>query len=59
MLMDFFLCVCVFGVDAFQTYLTEVMSLQYSEQPDYAALKAGLSAALLQLGVSPEQPLSF
>ncbi|XP_034419404.1 LOW QUALITY PROTEIN: inactive serine/threonine-protein kinase VRK3 [Cyclopterus lumpus] len=38
---------------AFQTYLTEVMALQYSEQPDYSALKAGLSAALLQLGGSP------
>ncbi|XP_029314222.1 serine/threonine-protein kinase VRK3 [Cottoperca gobio] len=44
---------------AFQTYLTEVMTLQYSEQPDYSALKAGLSATLLQLGWSPEQPLSF
>ncbi|XP_042351134.1 inactive serine/threonine-protein kinase VRK3 isoform X2 [Plectropomus leopardus] len=44
---------------AFQKYLTEVMTLQYSEQPDYSALKAGLSAALLQLGGSPEQPLSF
>ncbi|XP_044050823.1 inactive serine/threonine-protein kinase VRK3 isoform X4 [Siniperca chuatsi] len=45
--------------DAFQTYLTAVMALQYSEQPDYTALKAGLSAALLQLGGSPEKPLSF
>ncbi|KAK9542728.1 hypothetical protein VZT92_000566 [Zoarces viviparus] len=44
---------------AFQTYLTEVMTLQYSEQPDYSALKAGLSAALLQLGGSLELPLSF
>ncbi|XP_037342582.2 inactive serine/threonine-protein kinase VRK3 [Pungitius pungitius] len=44
---------------AFETYLTKVMSLQYSEQPDYSALKAGLSDALLQLGGSPEQPLSF
>ncbi|XP_068586390.1 serine/threonine-protein kinase VRK3 [Cebidichthys violaceus] len=44
---------------AFQTYLTEVMTLQYSEQPDYSALKAGLRAALLQLGGSPELPLSF
>uniref|UniRef100_A0A8D0AJU8 VRK serine/threonine kinase 3 n=1 Tax=Sander lucioperca TaxID=283035 RepID=A0A8D0AJU8_SANLU len=35
---------------AFQTYLTEVMTMQYSEQPDYSLLKAGLSAALLQLG---------
>ncbi|XP_018523396.1 inactive serine/threonine-protein kinase VRK3 isoform X1 [Lates calcarifer] len=44
---------------AFQTYLTAVMALQYSEQPDYTALKAGLSAALLQMGGSLEQPLSF
>ncbi|KAM8895116.1 serine/threonine-protein kinase VRK3 isoform 1-T9 [Spinachia spinachia] len=44
---------------AFETYLTKVMSLQYSEQPDYSALKAGLSGALLQLGGSPELPLSF
>ncbi|XP_040892154.1 inactive serine/threonine-protein kinase VRK3 [Toxotes jaculatrix] len=44
---------------AFQTYLTAVMALQYSEQPDYSALKAGLSAALLQMGGSLEQPLSF
>ncbi|TKS70125.1 Ras-related protein [Collichthys lucidus] len=44
---------------AFQTYLTTVMALQYSEQPDYSTLKAGLSAALLQLGGSVEQPLSF
>ncbi|XP_054469451.1 inactive serine/threonine-protein kinase VRK3 [Anoplopoma fimbria] len=44
---------------AFQKYLTEVMTLPYSEQPDYSALKAALSAALLQLGGSPELPLSF
>ncbi|XP_068595371.1 serine/threonine-protein kinase VRK3-like isoform X1 [Brachionichthys hirsutus] len=42
---------------AFQTYLTAVMTLQYSEQPDYAALKADLSASLLQLGGSLEEPL--
>ncbi|XP_062278242.1 inactive serine/threonine-protein kinase VRK3 isoform X1 [Scomber scombrus] len=44
---------------AFKTYLTAVMALQYSEEPDYSALKAGLSAALQQLGGSLEQPLSF
>ncbi|XP_070849496.1 serine/threonine-protein kinase VRK3 [Chaetodon trifascialis] len=44
---------------AFQTYLATVMSLQYSEQPDYSALKAGLSGTLLQLGGSPEKLLSF
>ncbi|CAI5645607.1 unnamed protein product [Oreochromis niloticus] len=44
---------------AFQTYLTAVMALQYSEQPDYSALKAGLSDALVQLGASVEEPLDF
>ncbi|XP_044204269.1 inactive serine/threonine-protein kinase VRK3 isoform X1 [Thunnus albacares] len=44
---------------AFQTYLTAVMALQYSEQPDYSVLKGGLSAALQQLGGSLDQPLSF
>uniref|UniRef100_A0A3Q1H1T9 VRK serine/threonine kinase 3 n=1 Tax=Acanthochromis polyacanthus TaxID=80966 RepID=A0A3Q1H1T9_9TELE len=44
---------------AFQTYLTAVMTLQYSEQPDYSALKAGLSDALVKLGGSMEQPLSI
>ncbi|KAM9860959.1 serine/threonine-protein kinase VRK3 isoform 2-T2 [Aulostomus maculatus] len=44
---------------AFQSYLTAVMALEYSEQPDYSELKAGLSAALEQLGGSLEQPLSF
>ncbi|KAG8001522.1 Ras-related protein Rab-27A [Nibea albiflora] len=47
------------AVGAFQTYLTTAMALQYSEQPDYSTLKAGLSAALLQLGGSVEQPLNF
>ncbi|KAK1891311.1 Inactive serine/threonine-protein kinase VRK3 [Dissostichus eleginoides] len=44
---------------AFEAYLTNVMALQYTEQPDYSALKAGLSAVLLQLGGAAEQPLSF
>lgn len=44
---------------AFQTYLTSVMALQYSEQPDYSALKCGLSAALLQLGGSLEEPIGL
>lgn len=52
-------CVCFDGAAAFQMYLTAVMALQYSEQPDYSALKAGLSAALLKLGGSLEQPVSF
>ncbi|CAN9507045.1 unnamed protein product [Ophioblennius macclurei] len=45
--------------NAFQTYLTSVMALQYFEQPDYSALKSGLSGALLLLGGSLEQPLSL
>ncbi|XP_075996168.1 serine/threonine-protein kinase VRK3 [Genypterus blacodes] len=44
---------------AFEAYLTKAAALQYSEEPDYGALKAGLSAALLQLGGAMEQPLSF
>lgn len=53
------LCSVCPAVGAFQSYLTAVMALQYSEQPDYSVLKAGLSAALQQLGGSLEQPLSF
>ncbi|KAM6943505.1 serine/threonine-protein kinase VRK3 [Xenentodon cancila] len=44
---------------AIQTYLTAVMALEYSEEPDYSALKAGLSEALHQLGGSVELPLSL
>lgn len=47
------------GAAAFRAYLTAVMSLQHSEQPDYSALKAGLSAALEQLKATPQQPLTF
>lgn len=54
---DIFLFFCAAG--AFQTYLTAVMALQYSEQPDYSALKAELSDALVQLGASVEEPLDF
>lgn len=51
---------CVGGwVGAFKTYLTAVMTLQYCEPPVYSALKDALSAALLQLGGSLEQPLAF
>lgn len=35
------------------------MALQYSEQPDYSDLKAGLEAALQLLGGTMKQPLSF
>lgn len=44
---------------AFQTYLTAVMALQYTEQPDYSALKAGFTNGLVQLGASVEEPFSF
>uniref|UniRef100_A0A8C6LEY7 VRK serine/threonine kinase 3 n=1 Tax=Nothobranchius furzeri TaxID=105023 RepID=A0A8C6LEY7_NOTFU len=44
---------------AFQTYLTAVMSLQYTEQPDYSELKVGLSTALHQLGGAVELPLAL
>ncbi|CAL8351146.1 unnamed protein product [Merluccius merluccius] len=44
---------------AMQQYLTSVMALGYADTPDYATLKAGLHDALLQLGGTLEQPLSF
>ncbi|XP_043994145.1 inactive serine/threonine-protein kinase VRK3 isoform X4 [Gambusia affinis] len=44
---------------AFQSFLTAVMSLQYTEEPNYSMLKTGLSAALQQLGGSVEQPLNL
>ncbi|XP_064869172.1 serine/threonine-protein kinase VRK3-like isoform X2 [Oncorhynchus nerka] len=44
---------------ALQVYLSQVMALQYSDQPDYRALRAGLSAALQKLGGSLEQPLDL
>ncbi|KAM4744463.1 serine/threonine-protein kinase VRK3 [Anableps anableps] len=44
---------------AFQSFLAAVMALQYTEEPNYSGLKAGLSAALQQLGGSVEQPLSL
>uniref|UniRef100_A0A8C7WJA6 VRK serine/threonine kinase 3 n=1 Tax=Oncorhynchus mykiss TaxID=8022 RepID=A0A8C7WJA6_ONCMY len=39
---------------ALQVYLSQVMALQYSDQPDYRALRAGLRAALQKLGGSLE-----
>lgn len=44
---------------AFEPFLSVVMALQYTEQPDYTVLKSGLSIALKQLGGSMEQPLSI
>uniref|UniRef100_A0A3B3ZEW8 Protein kinase domain-containing protein n=1 Tax=Periophthalmus magnuspinnatus TaxID=409849 RepID=A0A3B3ZEW8_9GOBI len=45
------------GEGAFQSFLSAVMALEYNEQPDYNALKSGLSAALNQLGGSVEETL--
>uniref|UniRef100_A0A674F3R2 VRK serine/threonine kinase 3 n=1 Tax=Salmo trutta TaxID=8032 RepID=A0A674F3R2_SALTR len=47
------------GSSALQVYLSQVMALQYSDQPDYRALRAGLSAALQKLGGSLEQTLDL
>uniref|UniRef100_A0A087X7D4 VRK serine/threonine kinase 3 n=1 Tax=Poecilia formosa TaxID=48698 RepID=A0A087X7D4_POEFO len=44
---------------AFQSFLTAVMSLQYTEEPNYSKLKSELSASLQQLGGSVEQPLNL
>uniref|UniRef100_H3CV98 VRK serine/threonine kinase 3 n=1 Tax=Tetraodon nigroviridis TaxID=99883 RepID=H3CV98_TETNG len=43
---------------AFETYVSAVMALQYTEVPDYGALRDGLSQGLRQQGGSLEQPLS-
>ncbi|XP_061820105.1 serine/threonine-protein kinase VRK3 isoform X1 [Nerophis lumbriciformis] len=45
--------------NAFQSYLTAVSALQYTEQPDYSELKTLLSASLSQLGGSLNEPLVF
>lgn len=45
--------------DAFQSFLTAVMALQYTEEPNYSELKTGLSAALQQLGGSVETSLEI
>nr|XP_023697706.1 inactive serine/threonine-protein kinase VRK3-like isoform X1 [Paramormyrops kingsleyae] len=42
-----------------QVYLTQVMSLQYTECPDYQQLRGGLHEALLKMGASLEQPLNL
>lgn len=44
---------------AFESFLSAVNVLEYTEQPDYTALKSGLSTALKQLGGSVEQKLSI
>lgn len=40
-----------------EAYLSEVMGLQYEAQPDYQALKGGLTAALQLQGGGMQQPL--
>lgn len=42
-------CVCV-CVGALQSYLSQVMSLHYTEKPDYSALKQDLNKSLQDLG---------
>ncbi|XP_056135413.1 inactive serine/threonine-protein kinase VRK3 [Lampris incognitus] len=42
-----------------QVYLTKVMSLDYSEQPDYAALREAFRTELMQQGGSLEKPLDL
>lgn len=50
-------CVCD-HVGAFKMYVSAAMALQYTELPDYSALRDGLSHVLRQQGGSVEQPLS-
>ncbi|XP_051986475.1 inactive serine/threonine-protein kinase VRK3-like isoform X2 [Xyrauchen texanus] len=40
-------------------YLSNVMTLQYTEQPNYSLLKAGLHNSLLKMGGSLEEPLDL
>uniref|UniRef100_A0A8C9V2A1 VRK serine/threonine kinase 3 n=1 Tax=Scleropages formosus TaxID=113540 RepID=A0A8C9V2A1_SCLFO len=44
---------------AVQLYLSQVMALQYTEQPDYQQLREGLQEALKQQGASQHQPLDM
>ncbi|KAJ7986165.1 hypothetical protein DPEC_G00347950 [Dallia pectoralis] len=44
---------------ALQSYLSQVMALQYSDQPDYKALRAGLLVSLQMLGGSLEKPVDL
>ncbi|XP_066569637.1 serine/threonine-protein kinase VRK3 isoform X1 [Amia ocellicauda] len=43
---------------AMQTYLCQVMALQYSEKPDYQGLRSGMTEALQRLGASLDQPVN-
>ncbi|XP_051505154.1 inactive serine/threonine-protein kinase VRK3-like isoform X2 [Myxocyprinus asiaticus] len=40
-------------------YLSNVMTLQYTEKPNYSLLKAGLHKSLLKMGGSLEEPLDL
>ncbi|XP_016409588.1 inactive serine/threonine-protein kinase VRK3-like isoform X1 [Sinocyclocheilus rhinocerous] len=44
---------------ALQDYLTNVMSLQYTEKPDYTLLKAGLHESLQKMGGSLNESLNL
>ncbi|XP_058256134.1 inactive serine/threonine-protein kinase VRK3 [Hemibagrus wyckioides] len=44
---------------ALQSYLSQVMSLYYTEKPNYSELKLGLNEALKQSGGSLNEPLAF
>ncbi|KAK3533757.1 hypothetical protein QTP70_025832 [Hemibagrus guttatus] len=44
---------------ALQSYLSQVMSLYYTEKPNYLELKLGLNEALKQFGGSLNEPLAF
>ncbi|XP_062868910.1 inactive serine/threonine-protein kinase VRK3 isoform X2 [Trichomycterus rosablanca] len=44
---------------ALQSYLSHVMSLHYTEKPDYSLLKAGLNESLQKMGGTLGQPLFF
>uniref|UniRef100_A0A8C2EPI7 VRK serine/threonine kinase 3 n=1 Tax=Cyprinus carpio TaxID=7962 RepID=A0A8C2EPI7_CYPCA len=44
---------------ALQDYLTNVMSLQYTEKPDYTLLKAGLHESLQKMGGSLNESLDL
>jgi len=50
-----FLC----NLGALQEYLSTVMTLQYTEKPDYTLLKAGLSESLQKMGGSLKESLDL